>query len=164
MGQLGLNVWQLMFQIVGFGLLLFLLLRFLWTPGMKTMDERSAMIKKSMEDAEQIKRQLARTEEEFEKRIAEARKESQDLIAQATKLGDEIREDMVAHAKIEADRVLERAREEIASERKQLVAEVRQQAVDLSVLIAQQLIGESLDAKAQSRLIEEFLSKSGESE
>jgi F-type H+-transporting ATPase subunit b len=60
--------------------------------------------------------------------------------------------------------VLERAREEIVSERKQLVAEVRQQTVDLSVLIAKQLIGESLDAKAQSRLIEEFLSKSGEPE
>ena len=164
MGQLGLNVWQLLFQMVAFGLLLFVLMRFLWTPGMKTMDERSAIIKKSMEDAEQIKRQLARTEEEFEKRIAEARKESQDLIAQAAKLGDEIREDIVAHAKNEADRVLERAREEIASERKQLVAEVRQQAVDLSVLIARQLIGESLDAKAQSRLIEEFLSKGGESE
>jgi F-type H+-transporting ATPase subunit b len=164
MAELGLNVWQLLWQIIGFGLLFFLLMRFLWTPGMKTMDERSATIKKSMEDAEEIKRQLARTEQEFEKRMTEARKESQDLIAQATKQSEAMREDIVAHAKDDADRVLERAREEIATERKQLVAELRQQAVDLSVLIAKQLIGESLDAKAQSRLIEEFLSKSGDPE
>lgn len=164
MDQLGLNVWQLLFQMVAFGLLLFVLMRFLWKPGMKTLDERSARIKKSMEDAEQIKRELARTEEQFEKRMAEARAESQELIAQATKVGEDIREDIVAHAKKEADRVLERAREEIASERKQLLAEVRQQAVDVSVLIARQLIGESLDEKAQSRLIEEFLGESGESE
>ncbi len=164
MDQLGLNVWQLIWQIVAFGLLLFLLLRFLWKPGLKMMDERSARIKKSMEDAEQIKQQLARTEEEFETRMAEARKEGQDLIAQATKMGEEIREDILANAKQEADRLIERAREEITSERKQAVAEVRQQAADLSVLIARQMIGESLDEGAQRRLIEEFLSKTGEPE
>jgi F-type H+-transporting ATPase subunit b len=162
MGQLGLNLSQLIWQIVAFSLLLFLLLRFLWKPALNMLDERSARIEKSMEDAEQVKQQLARTEEEFERRMAEARKESQAVLAQASKMGEEMREDTVAHAKQEADRLIERAREEIAAERKQAMAEIREQVADLSLLIARQVIGESLDEAAQRRLIEGFLAKTGE--
>jgi F-type H+-transporting ATPase subunit b len=162
MDELGLNLWQLIWQIVAFGLLLFLLLRFLWKPGLKMMDERSARIKKSMEDAEQIKQQLARTEEEFEKRMAEARKESQAIIAQATQMSDRMRDEILAEARQEAQALIEKAREEITHERKQTLAEVKEQVADLSVLVAQQVIGRSLDEQAQRGLISEILTEMGE--
>ncbi len=164
MDQLGLNVWQLVWQIVAFGLLLFLLRRFLWKPGLKMMDERSARIKKRIDDAEQIKQQLARTEEEFERRMAEARKESAAVVTQATQMSEKMREEILAQAREEAKALIERAREEISYERKQAMTEVREQVADLSVLIAQQVIGKVVDQKAQRDLISDFLTKIGEQE
>jgi F-type H+-transporting ATPase subunit b len=79
-------------------------------------------------------------------------------------MGEEMREDILATAREERERLTERAWEEIASERKQAMAEVREQVVDLSLLIAQQVVGATLDEAAQRRLIREFLTKTGEPE
>lgn len=162
MEQLGLNVWQLIWQIVAFGLLLFLLVNFLFRPFLKTIDERSSRIKEGLDNAEQLKQQLVQTEEEFDQRMAEAERRSQAVLAQATEIGEKAREEILAEAREEAARLIEGAREEITSERERAVAEVKEQVADLSVLIAQQLIGKSLDEETQRRLIQEFIAEVGD--
>jgi F-type H+-transporting ATPase subunit b len=63
MGAIGINWQYLLAQLINFGILFALLSVFLYKPMRRKLDERSAKIKESMEQAEQIKQQLANTEQ-----------------------------------------------------------------------------------------------------
>ena len=55
--------------------------------------------------------------------------------------------------------MVEQAKEQIEYERKQMLAEVRQQVVQLSLLAAQKVVSQSLDDPAHRRLIADFLAQ-----
>ena len=53
--------------------------------------------------------------------------------------------------------MLERAKREIAVERERAVAELRREAVDLSLAAASKLIEQRLDSDADRKIVEEYL-------
>ena len=64
-------------------------------------------------------------------------------------------------ARLDAQNVVEKAREEIEYERKRVLAELRQEVASLAVLAAGRVINRELDEQAHRRLIDEFLAESG---
>jgi len=159
---LGINLGYLISQIVNFTLLAVLLYFVAYKPIMRMLDERSARIKKGLEDAELASQRAAAMEQEFEKRMAEARKEGQEVIAQATQMSEKARQDILDKAREEARAQIEKAREEISRERELAMAELRQQVADLSLMISEKVIGETLDERRQRQLIAEFLEQTEE--
>jgi F-type H+-transporting ATPase subunit b len=123
-------------------------------------DERSKKIKDSVDQAEYIKEQVARTEEEAEKRIAAATKEGQDMVARAVKTGEEVRQKAGVDAKVEAEVLIQRARIEIQRERDEAVDDVRKAFADLTVQAAEKVIDRSLDKEAHREIIEKVLEES----
>ena len=65
---------------------------------------------------------------------------------------------MLAKAREEQQQVLERAKREIHAERDAAVADLRREAVDLSLAAASKLVEENLDDKANRKLVTEYLS------
>ena len=59
--------------------------------------------------------------------------------------------------KQEQEELLARARREIAAERDRAVAELRREAVDLSLAAASKLIGERLDSETDRKLVLDYL-------
>ena len=72
------------------------------------------------------------------------------------------RQELLDEARAEAQQLIDRAREEIAREREQAMTELRQQVADLSLSIADKVVGQSLDRNAQRRLIAEFIDETEE--
>jgi F-type H+-transporting ATPase subunit b len=159
---LGINLGYLISQIVNFTLLAVLLYFLAYKPILRMLDERSARIKKGLEDAEAASKRAAETEQEFEQRMAAARKEGQEILAQATQMSEKARQDILDKAREESKVQIEKAKEEIAHERELAMAELRQQVAELSLLISEKVIGKTLDEPAQRRLIAEFLEKTEE--
>jgi F-type H+-transporting ATPase subunit b len=159
---LGINLGFLVSQIVNFTLLVLLLYFVAYKPILRMIDERSARIKKGMEDAEEAARKAAQAEQEFEHRVAEARKESQEIIAQATQVSEQARQEILELARTEAQQLIAKAREEIGRERQQAMSELRQQVADLSVLMTERVLGDMLDESAQRRLIADFIAQAEE--
>jgi F-type H+-transporting ATPase subunit b len=159
---LGINLGYLISQIVNFTLLAVLLYFLAYKPILRMLDERSARIKKGLEDAEAASKRAAETEQEFEQRMAAARKEGQEILAQATQMSEKARQDILDKAREESKVQIEKAKEEIAHERELAMAELRQQVAELSLLISEKVIGKTLDEPGQRRLIAEFLEKTGE--
>nr|MQY55501.1 hypothetical protein [Dehalococcoidia bacterium] len=81
MGAIGINWQVLLAQLISFGILFGLLLFLLYKPMRRTFDERSNRIKESMEQAEQIKEQMAKTEEQVKEQLGAARRDGQDILA-----------------------------------------------------------------------------------
>jgi len=159
---LGINLGYLISQIVNFTLLAVLLYFVAYKPILRMLDERSARIKKGLEDAEAASRRAAEMEQEFEQRMAEARKQGQEIVAQATQMSEKARQEILEKAREEARAQIEKAKEEIARERELAMAELRQQIADLSLTISEKVIGETLDEQKQRRLIADFLEQAEE--
>jgi F-type H+-transporting ATPase subunit b len=159
---LGINLGYLISQIVNFILLAVLLYFVAYKPILRMLDERSAKIQKGLQDAEVASQRAAEMEQEYEKRIAEARRDGQEIVAQATQMSEKARQDILEQAREEARAQIDRAREEISREREQAMAELRQQVADLSLMISERVLAETLDEDRQRQLIAKFLEQTEE--
>jgi F-type H+-transporting ATPase subunit b len=159
---LGINLGLLVSQLFNFTLLAVLLYFVAYKPIMRMLDERSARIKKGLEDAEMASRRAAEMEQEFEQRMADARREGQEVIAQATQMSERARQEILETAREESRALVEKAKDEIARERDMAMAELRQQVADLSLSISEKVIGQTLDEQRQRQLVAEFLEQAEE--
>ena len=158
MEGLGISWPGLVSQIINFALLLILLQMVAYKPVMAMLDQRSARIRQSLEQAAQIERESARVKEEFASQLEQARKEGHTIIAQASQVADRIRQEAQEQARHEADRFLTEARSLIEQERERAAAELRSQVADLVVMAAGKVLERSLDRTAHYALIDEVLS------
>ena len=155
--MLGIELPYLLAFMINFGLLLTLLTFVLYKPITKTLDERAAKIKESLEKAEQIKQESVRAEESVRAQIEAGRKEGQAIIAQATQNGERLKEEAKAEARKEAEALIAKAQAQIESDREESFNKLRREFADLAVLAAEKVIEQSLDKKAHEKLIEKVL-------
>jgi len=154
-----INLVGLTFQVINFLLLLYILNRLLFKPLLARMDERSAKIEKGLEDAEVAARDRELARAEREAAVSEARKEAAALLTNANKIATDTRDDILTQARADAEKVTERAREEITAEKEKAMAELRAQVADLALEAAGRLIRSDMNATTQRRLVEEFLAE-----
>ncbi len=160
MDALGVNLPGLIAQIINFSLLLGLLYMLLYKPVVRMLDQRAQRIKESLDQAERLKAETARSEEAVKRQIDEARQEGRNIVAQATQVAERLREEAREQARKDAEAIITRARAEVQRERDQAIEQLRSQFADLTVLAAERVINVSLDKQQHRRLIEEVLQQS----
>ena len=149
----GLFFWT----IAVFLTLLFLLKKFAWGPLLAALEERQAGIRKSLDDAETAKRELAEVQAKASALIGQARTEADTILSEARADGARIRQELREAAQKEAEALTHNAQQQIQLERDRAVSEIRQQAVELSVMIASKLIRKNLTREDNEALIDEAL-------
>jgi F-type H+-transporting ATPase subunit b len=159
---LGLNWPSFIWHVINFGILFFVLWKFLFPPVLKMLDERQARIRESMERAEALREESTRGAEAGKAQLDEARREGQNIINNANQIAERIRTERTQQAQAEYDTILRRAQEDAAREREQAFAELRQQVADLAVMAAERIIQRQLDPATQRQLVNEFLAEAGD--
>jgi len=149
----GVSIWTL----VVFGLLLFILAKTAWPAILRAVEEREQRIQEQIDAAEKANAEAQRTLAVYRQQIAASREDAQAIVAAARQAGDRLREELVAKGRAEQEELLVRARREIGLERDKALAELRMEAVDLSIAAASKVIGHSLDNEADRRLVRDYL-------
>jgi F-type H+-transporting ATPase subunit b len=149
----GLFIWT----IATFLVLLTLLAKFAWRPLLKALDERQAVIRKSLDDAEQAKVELERVQHESAQVIARARLDADAIVSQSRSDADRLRQELRETARAEAATIIRNAEKQIELQTLQAVRQIRSEAVDLSVSIAEKLIGRHLSREDDERLIQQTI-------
>jgi F-type H+-transporting ATPase subunit b len=157
--KLGINLPLLIAFVVNFIILFVVLYMFLFKPVLKTLDERQAKIKASMDLAEQIKQQAASNEETIKNQMTEARKEAQVIISQATQIGERLKAEAKEAAHVEAEALIEKAKVEIKHQRDKDVEQLKEQFADIAILAAQKVIQETLDKQKHQKVIDDVLNQ-----
>lgn len=157
MSELGINLIYLVSHIINFLLLLWLLKRFAYQPVLRMLAERRQRIEEGLRAADLAREEAARQRAELERQLEEERRRAQERIAAATRQTEQLREQIIAEARAEAERIIAEAREQAQLERERILQEARRQIADLSLLVAQKVVGESLDEQKHHQLIEKFL-------
>jgi F-type H+-transporting ATPase subunit b len=157
--KLGINLGFFIFQLLNFGILFFLLARFVWPRVMKMLDERAQRIARGLEDARAAEEARENAEREHDKLLAQARAEGQRIIEEARQRGDEQLKQMQHEATAEAEEMRAQSRTQAEEERNRILADTRDQIVSLAMAAAERLIGDSLDDKRQKAILKRFFSE-----
>ena len=94
--------------------------------------------------------------------LAGARTEAAQIIDGAKETGKTQESKIIAEAHDEAKRLKEKANQDIAQSRVEALAGIKGEVADLTVLLAEKVMKQNLDAKAQSDLIESYLDQLGD--
>ena len=154
--QLGLIFWQLVF----FGLLLFLLAKLAWKPILSSLSEREHQIQSALDLAEKTRADMAKLQADNQKLLAEARLERDGILKAAKESADRIIADSKDKAALEGKRIIEDARETINNERAALVAQMRKEVVTISLEIAEKVLRKELSDKSSQEQLVADLAKS----
>ena len=149
----GLFIWT----ILTFLVLLGLLAKFAWRPLLKALEGRQEAIKKSLEDADRAKEELARMQQESAKIIEQARVEADSILSRTRSDADRLREELKVRAKEEADTMIRNAEQQIQLQTRQALQQVRHEVGDIAVTIASKLLERNLTNEDNDRLIRETL-------
>ena len=159
MEALGINLGYLLIQIIAFVVIYVLLTRFVFDPLIAVLRDRRTRIQRGLEDAEKAANARMNAEAEAEKVLQQARSEAQGLIDEARGRGEEVAQQVQQDARAEAENIRSDARQAAQAERDVQLAGLRGQVAAISIAVAQQLIGASLNETQQQALIDDFFAK-----
>jgi F-type H+-transporting ATPase subunit b len=157
MSALGIDWPTLIFQVICFGLLIFLLNRFAYKPVLKMLDTRSTQVRESLEAAERARREMAAAEERGHEELLAARAEAQSIVMRAREQSEQTIAQSRNAAREEAEKVKAQFETQMLAEQARARDELRHEVVDLAILAASRVVRRSLDPEQHRQLIEETL-------
>ena len=157
---LGLNLPQLIAQVVNFFVLLVILRLVAYKPILKMLDERKQKIAGGLNAAELARAEAAQAQANIASQLQEGQRQAQEVVAGAQQIATRIQAEAREQANRDREESLVRARAEIQLERDRAVADLRREFADITVSAAEKVIGQSLDRTAHQRIIDEALANS----
>jgi F-type H+-transporting ATPase subunit b len=154
-----INVPQLITQILGFLVTLFILSRVAWGPLMKALEDRRQRIASEFAAAEKARSEMEKLKAEFEQRIKEIEGTARARIADAAREGEKLSTQIVEDGRARAKEQLEKALSDIQREKDKALAEMRSQVVSSVIVATERVIHQKLDEAGHRKLIEQFLSE-----
>ena len=106
----GLMIWT----VVTFLLLLLVLTKAAWKPILDGLNAREGKIRSDLDRAEKSQKEAEALRLKFEAQLHEAQKTIQDMLAQAKADGERSKAQLIAAARVESEKILEKGRRDLA--------------------------------------------------
>jgi F-type H+-transporting ATPase subunit b len=150
-------------ELIAFILMILILGRYAYPRIIKAATEREDRIEAGLRAAQEAEERLSKVQAQVEQTLEEARAQARDIINRSHGEATGEAAEVIAKARTDAEALIERARTEIGGERDRAIQDLRSEVSSLVVAATQRLLGETIDAKAHQRLIDEALTKVGDS-
>ncbi|MQA98710.1 MAG: F0F1 ATP synthase subunit B [Actinobacteria bacterium] len=152
---------ELIYGAITFLLVLLVLTRYAFPKLRETVEARENQIQSDLEAAEAAKNEAQKQQKDYEKQIAEARSEANRVIEDARQQAEQVRKDIIAKAERDAEQVVARAQEQIEAERNRTVVELQKTVADMSIELAEKVVGRSLDDGSHRELVDNYIREVG---
>lgn len=157
-----INFHELIWAIVNFSVLLAVLYKFLYGPIMKTLESRQTEISNNLSNAENARKDAEELRLQLNQERESAKREAQEIVAKATKMGDEVKNDIITQARDEAVKTSQKAQEEIQREKEQALSDIRDEVGNLALVVAGKVVGKSMSQKEHQQLVDKYITEVGE--
>ena len=154
-----INVFWVVVASANFLLLLFLMQQLAFGPIGRILEERRQRIEQGLRDADAARTEREQTALDRNEVLADARREANEMLQRAQKAAEESRARDLEAARTEIERLRQQAADEIDAERQRALADVRSQIADLALSAASRVVGETMTADRERRLVEQFLAE-----
>lgn len=154
---LGIDPGALLVNIVGFAILVYLLKRFAFGRIGQFMDERADAIEADIEHARADRQQAADALGKLNQDLDHVREQFRAETAESTRRAKQAVADMHAEARAQRQAIVEQGEQQVCRTREAMVADVKAQAADMAVAIAEKVLRDSLDEERQAGLVDGFI-------
>ncbi len=145
---------QIIFQIINFGIVFAVLVKFLFKPVQNILEQRAQKIEEGLKAAEQNVKAQNEIQAKKEEVLQKARKEASEIKKEAKSKAEKEAAEIISSAKKEAKKILDKEREalvaSIESERKSMQNSIAQLVTETT----QALLKRYLSDKEQQQIIE----------
>ena len=157
--KLGIDWRLLIAQLINFVILFLALTFLLYKPLIGVLEKRQKKIADSLRDAERISEELRSAQDKSLAILSEARGEAGKVVIAAQAAADRVRSEALEKTRTEVATVITNGKNQLATERDQMVNEVRAVAAELIAGATQKIIGEKMTDAKDKHLIEKILNK-----
>ena len=154
---LGLNAKLFIAQLINFGVLLFVLWKFAFTPIAKALTERTEKIEKSLNDADRIAKEKQEFEQWRQSEMTKARQEASSIVTAAQTEAQKAKQQIAADTKAEQEKIVNQAKQQIESEKVKQLAEAKSELANIVTTATEKILRKKLDDKTDKELIKESL-------
>lgn len=158
---LGINFKLLIIQATGFILLLFILKKFLFGRIMGIIRARTEEVQATYEKTEKDRDEAEKLKTSYQARLSEANAEADRKVQDAVREAKVISNDIINESNEKASEIKSKAEMDIEFARKQALANVREQVVNLTLLTSSKLIAQSVNEETAKRLVDEVINEVG---
>ncbi len=157
----GVNFFTMIFAWINLIILYVFLKKLLFKPVKNMIDSRQKEIDDMYSDAESSKKSADEMKAQYEEKISHAEEESEDILRNAVRRAQLREEEILKEAAGKADRVLERAEEQIELEKARAINDVKDEVSGMALNIAQAVIERDINSRDHETLIDDFINKLG---
>jgi F-type H+-transporting ATPase subunit b len=148
---------ELIAGIIAFGIVFFFIWRWAVPAINKSLEERQRAIGGQLQEAEKTKAEADGLLADYRAQIAEAKAKQNEMIDEARAEAEQVKADIIAKANAEAEQIVARARQDADTERARVLSDARSDVANLSIDLAERVVGGSLDRETQMGLVERYI-------
>jgi F-type H+-transporting ATPase subunit b len=150
--MLEINPPLLISQTVTFAVMAGVVWKLSWKPLLKFIKDRQDSIHQSIENAEKMRLAASKLEEDYQQRLMQVEQQTKDLIALAKLEGNRAKEEVIASTQKEIAEMRKRAQEHLDLERDQIIRELREKVITLSMELTTRIVeSSSLEGISEQR-------------
>lgn len=157
MEQLGIDLRQIVAQLINFVLFFLIFKKFIATPFLHFLNER----RKKEKEAEDILAKLKSDEENLTQKQTkmkeEMKKEIEKILKEAKKEAEAIKNELITEAKKEAEGIKDMAKKQLEEEREKINQAAKERMIDLSVAIVDKAFKDYLDEDTKKKITQYIL-------
>lgn len=159
---ISVNIWSILVSLANLLIMFLILKRFLFKPVQKMMAARKQQVDQIYQDAKENRDSAINMKQEYEARLATAREEADGLVRNAVQTAQRKGDAIVAEASSQASHLKQKAEQEIAQEKKQMLQDVRGEISDIAVSIASKVVEREVKKQDYDAFVDEFIKNVGE--
>ena len=159
---ISINLWQILISLANLLIIYTILKKVLFKPVQKVVAAREEQVTKIYDEAQKDRESASSMKQEYEVRLATAREEADGLVRNAVQTAQRRSEAIVAEAASQASHLKQKAEEEIALEKKQMLQDVKSEISEMAVSIASKVVEREIQQKDHENFVDEFIKNVGE--
>lgn len=154
--SLGIDLKSLIAQVVNFGILFFLLSKFLYKPLVNILEERKNKIAKGLKDSLEAEERLAQAQTSSKKQIGEAVTQANLIIEKAKKEADIEARQIIEKAQEKASGIILKAKEAAGQQAEETMKDVRLRLAGLISTAFEKIASEKISQDSIEKAIKDL--------
>ena len=155
--QLIPNPFTMAFTLLVTAVIFFFVYKFLWGPARELLAKRQAYYDDKIKSADEMNAEAASNLDQSKEALKKADALAEDIKASAKVEAEAMKNDIVAKGRRQADDYIDRAKERMAKERDELMADINEQIVDVALAASEKLLGSKDMSTLDKKAIEDFI-------
>ncbi len=153
---LGINWSALLAQVINFGILIFLLAKFVYKPVLRVIDERRAVAEKTAAQAEELERFKKQLEADRNAILRKADVEAGSLMERAKLEAEAVRTEIEKAARERSQQIVAKGMQQLENERSRVGREVQDKLARAIVVSAEKILRREFSKEDQKNFEEEL--------